>query len=848
MDSLKLNATRLGARLSENLAEHSRDLGLIDSFASGTGGSSGKYLENGTVLTNQGIEQTKRLLSSKREQDRMEGLKRVMAMMIKNLPVTNFFPLVTSLLSPTTPFEARSLISAYIVHCSDTAPELALLSINAYQKDLSDPNPLTRAGAIKTLSLMNLMDIRELIGLACSKGARDTSWYVRRSTANAIINLYQHDMSKDNLSSLLPILKVLIEGATPLTMGSVLQAWEQLCPTNWNLIHQHYRKWCHILIDVEEWGQCVLLRVLLRYARTFFKDPSIENVVDPDLELLLKVSEVLLQHHNPAVTSAAIKVQFYVGTRESQRKIVKPLLRLLRTTTEIKSYALQECLVVAQTRPDLFKDYLTEFFVRLTEPNIFKQTRLKILISLVSTNNVDLVLSELFTYVNDVDEQFASNSISAIGQVAIKVSNALEKCLKVLTKLCFTNNDTITSQSVLVLRSLVNSQHSTTTSISRRKIIETLVTLLHSNKLIKPDARASVYWIVGQFAKDENLIETIGPDTVRMGAKHFTTESTLAKLQLLTMSAKLVLLSRLSKSTTDSIVNVLSMLFSYITTLARYDSIYEVRDRSRFLKSLIEQTHLNQDSNLTLKQHDTSQLMLNEEQFKKGVSVEELGGGELNQIKQINEETSLTLEQLETILYQGKISNTVDQNENQSSIELGTFNVMLPTKKLLFFSNQTIETLPSYSTNQSLSSSVRDPPNSSSSDNIQGTNSTTMTLRGFGSDSFNNVSTMNSNTSSGRSSPIVLVPTTRQASTATGSKHVNSGGQKRGYVDLDDFLNDEPNQSDDTSNESEQEEEEEEDDDVENEDETESEEESDDNNSPESGSEVDSNDSDAKSS
>ena len=61
------------------LAEHSRDLGLIDSFASGSGGGAGKYLESGAVLTTQGIDQTRKMLASKRESERMEGLKRVVA-------------------------------------------------------------------------------------------------------------------------------------------------------------------------------------------------------------------------------------------------------------------------------------------------------------------------------------------------------------------------------------------------------------------------------------------------------------------------------------------------------------------------------------------------------------------------------------------------------------------------------------------------------------------------------------------------------------------------------------------------------------------------------------------------
>lgn len=62
-----------------------RSVSAQDSFASGSGGGSGKYLENGVVLTAAGIEETKKMLISKRESDRLEGLKRVIAVSTNTL-------------------------------------------------------------------------------------------------------------------------------------------------------------------------------------------------------------------------------------------------------------------------------------------------------------------------------------------------------------------------------------------------------------------------------------------------------------------------------------------------------------------------------------------------------------------------------------------------------------------------------------------------------------------------------------------------------------------------------------------------------------------------------------------
>ncbi|KAK4046763.1 AP-3 complex subunit beta [Microbotryomycetes sp. JL201] len=782
LDSLKLNAARLGARLSENLAEHSRDLGLIDSFASGSGGGSGKYLESGAVVTNAGIEETKKMLASKREAERMEGLKRVVAMMTKNLPVTSFFPLVTSLLSPSTPLQARSLISAYIVHCAATAPELALLSINAYQKDLSDPNPIIRAGAIKTLALMNLDDIRELVGLAVSKGARDGSWYVRRASADATISLWTSDSTASNFDSLLPALVVLLDNASPLTIGAALSAWETLCPNRWDLIHQNYRKWCKILVDVEEWGQCVVMRVLLRYGRTFFVDPAInDGKVDPDAELLLKASEILLQHINPAVTSAAIKVQYYLGPADRHRTIVKPLLRLMRTTEEVQTFALEECAAIAQSRPDLFVDYVPTFLVRFTDSLASKQVRLRILVALATEANINMILTELFAYVNDSEESFSAEVITAIGKCARRVPEAMDKCLKALVRLSSSKSDMIVSRSILVLRSLLSSTQFPLI-VSRLQIIEKLVALLHENKIGQPAARASIYWLVGQFAED-GLLDTIAPDTVRVGAKNFAQESDAAKLQLLTLSAKLVVLS--ASSPLQPNLTTLSMLFTYLVTLGRYDLVYEVRDRARFLKGLVEQAQTGQA-------HGEANMTLNEEDFKRGVSIEDLTGSSALAAQHGANHIGLSGRDLRRILFEGK-TKAHGQEVAESATELGTFALALPTRRLLFSSSSSSSALPPYATTRVAPSSIRDPPTlqmSNGSGETAAAERSSTPLRGFGSDSFPVGSELLSSRS-GRASPVVLVPSNLSGESpdpAAGSR--SRGSRGRGYVDLDDFLDD----------------------------------------------------------
>lgn len=54
-----------------------------------------------------------------------------------------------------------------------------------------------------------------------------------------------------------------------------MMAFEEVCPDRIDLIHKNYRKLCNLLIDVEEWGQVVIINMLTRYARTQFLNPNI---------------------------------------------------------------------------------------------------------------------------------------------------------------------------------------------------------------------------------------------------------------------------------------------------------------------------------------------------------------------------------------------------------------------------------------------------------------------------------------------------------------------------------------------------------------------------------------------
>ncbi|CAM9735029.1 unnamed protein product, partial [Hapterophycus canaliculatus] len=56
----------------------------------------------------------------------------------------------------------------------------------------------------------------------------------------------------------------------------------QVCPNKFELLHPVYRKLCHLLADVDEWGQMAMLSALQRYVRNHFTNPQRGPRIDED--------------------------------------------------------------------------------------------------------------------------------------------------------------------------------------------------------------------------------------------------------------------------------------------------------------------------------------------------------------------------------------------------------------------------------------------------------------------------------------------------------------------------------------------------------------------------------------
>lgn len=586
-----------------------------------------------------------------------------------------FTHVIKNIASPSLPI--KKLVYIYLVQHAEHEPDTALLSINTIQKSLTDSNPQLRALALRVMSGIRVPVISQIVSLGIKRGVGDMSPHVRRAAALAIPKCYRLDPSTE--PQLLDYLSTLLGDKQYFVTGAAVAAFLDMCPTRLDLIHTHYRSLVRKLVDMDEWGQLATLRLMMVYVRKCFprrtrkarKPRSAHNgnvkkkttkgfydteseseesddndweevvVLDPDLELLLKSCLPLLQSKNSAVVIAVARTYLYLGTPDYLSLAIGPLISLLRTSGDIQHIALYNVVQVCLSHPAPFVNYYTHFLVRSTDaPHIWrlKLELLTLIFPHAQPRLQSLILAELshFSHSGSLDPGLVKEAVRAIGRCSQTTnSKTSARCLRLLLAHIGSADAHLVAESLEVIRHLIQRDPD-----SHRTTVVRLAK--HLDAATSPQARASIIWLVGEFAglDPEN---NIAADVLRILARKFADEAEAAKLQIVLLAAKVYVhhlnanpppeppnaaeSASQSESTllddfheeggfrdphlegsnqvhTDTSEpekpHTIEALWNYILLLTRYDTSYDLRDRARTYKSLLSTPSSTQLASLLL--------------------------------------------------------------------------------------------------------------------------------------------------------------------------------------------------------------------------------------------------------
>ena len=578
-------------------------------------------------------------------------------MIYRSKPCLPYFSsVVKNVASPN--IEIKKLVYIYLLHYAESEPDLALLSINTIQKSLTDQNPQVRAMALRVMSGIRVPVISQIVSLAIKRGCADMSPHVRKAAALAIPKCYKLDPS--TLPQLLDYLSILLGDKQYYVVGSAITAFLEVCPERIDLIHKHYRALVKKIVDMDDWGQLALIKLLTFYARRcfprrtirvkdqktkgFYEDESANEdedntgeevqVLDSDLELFLKACKSLLQSRNPAVIVAILRCFLNLGTPEYLESAVGPLVALLRSPQDLHQVILYNIVSICLIRPELFVPYISRFFISTLDSPESWQLKIEVLTLTFphcDSRTKALILSELEHFTKATDGALVRESVRAIGRCAQSDNTTSSRCLNLLLRQTSSADENLVAEALTVIRHLIQQDPPSHTRTVIR-LAKNLDTMIH------PEARASIIWLVGEFAgvgEEDN----IAPDVLRILVQGFAEESQAVKLQIVLLAAK-VYVRHLNRTQDtgeteasgnlgtdieqDNALNSpsqdhngfgegstpappsnqtehpIAILWQHILLLVRYDVSYDLRDRTRLYKALLADPTSIQLANLLL--------------------------------------------------------------------------------------------------------------------------------------------------------------------------------------------------------------------------------------------------------
>lgn len=204
-------------------------------------------------------------------------------------------------------------------------------------------------------------------------------------------------------------------------------------------------------------------------------------------------------------------------------------MTLVSSEPEVQYVALRNIDLLLQKQPDILNKELRVFFCKYNDPPYVKFQKLEIMVRIANDRNVDQLLAELKEYAMEVDMDFVRRAVKAIGQVAIKIESASEKCVNTLLDLINLKVNYVVQEAIVVIRDIFRKYP------GYEGIIPTLCQCI--DELDEPNARAALIWIVGEYAEK---ISNAG-DILGSFVDGFNEEFSQTQLQILTAVVKLFL-------------------------------------------------------------------------------------------------------------------------------------------------------------------------------------------------------------------------------------------------------------------------------------------------------------------
>lgn len=503
------------------------------------------------------IQELKEELNNANKEKKKEALKKVIQAMTNGLDVSSLFPDVVNCMQ-TNSLDLKKLVYLYVINYAKAQPDLAILAINGFRKDANDPhNPLLRALAVRTMGCIRLEQMTEYLLEPLRKSCADGDPYVRKTATLCVAKLFDINPQLVEEQGFIEILRDMLGDSNPMVVANaVASLCEISAVSRRNYLHlteDSIQKLMPALGECSEWGQVFILDALAKF------DPANSKVAETVLE---RGVVVRLAHSNSAVVLSAIGVMMKFMDRISSPELVRafckkmtpPLVTLLSAEAEIQYVVMRNINLIVQKQPQILQQEVRMFVCKYNDPLYVKLEKIKVMVQLANDRNVDQVISEFREYASEVDIECVRQSVRAIGQCAIKLDKAAERCVDCLLDLIRTKVSYVVQEAIVVIRDIFRKYPG-----KYEQIIVDLCENLEG--LDEPEAKAAMIWIIGEYAEriDGGDKSSSAADLLQFFLESFHEEPSPVQQQLLTATVKLSLKLAHDRSSIELVQRVLKM-------------------------------------------------------------------------------------------------------------------------------------------------------------------------------------------------------------------------------------------------------------------------------------------------
>jgi len=458
----------------------------------------GEVNELKTLLRNQAVER-----DPKRKR---EVIKKVIAYMTLGFDVSKLFGEVV-MASATTDIVLKKMCYLYLSRYAASNEELATLCINTMTRDCQDSDPLVRGLALRSLSSLRLISITEYLMPVLMKGLKDNSAYVRRNAVMAVLKLYDLDKNIVYDGGLVDIVEEKVMDTDPQVSSSSLMVLQEikLEEGGLNLNRELVVHLLNRIRDYNEWGQCVILGLIVRY----------RPASDEEIFQIMNVLDGCLRVASSAVVLATTKIfLFYADSMRHIRdqiylRLKQPTLTLMASSShEIRFSVLKHSEIMVSRCPGVFDADFKQFYCHYNEPSHVKFVKLRILPQLTNEENIHELVNELSEYVQDVDADMSRNAIIAFGRIAVKIPGGADGIINQLLEFLTMEVDYVRAQVVIVIKDLLRKYPDRSADV-----LPALPRCMR--KIEDPEGKTAVIFMLGEYGQSmrqtpyllENLID-----------------------------------------------------------------------------------------------------------------------------------------------------------------------------------------------------------------------------------------------------------------------------------------------------------------------------------------------------